>query len=393
MVNPNFQEVSKLLRRNRMMDTYFLIKYTCAPYRGCQHACMYCDGRAEKYYVEGDFERDIVVRTNFADRIRIELPGQKERGIVFLSSGVTDPYQPIEMEQGLMAKASAVLAEMDFPVAVMTKSSLATRDLENWKRVNDRGGFMLMVSLTTLDDRVRQIFEPGASSVGERLEMIARFKEAGCTVGISAMPFLPMISDTEESLSAFYSKMGEMGVDYVMYGGLTLRPGVQKDCFMRVIREHYPHLEREYERLYRANRASGSMESSSSEKAYERFLRLSNLHGIVTMIPHRLYRNWMARYDEVYVLISHMIELYRNKNTDVQRLKKAFKNYMQWLDEEKRYLYRKRKATSMELERKLIYLVESDEMSRLLGNRKLAEFIRQVVLERRIFDYRELKLI
>ena len=251
MIEPGFQEVKKLLRRSRMMDTYFLIKYTCAPYRACQHACMYCDGRAEKYYVEGDFEKDIVVRINFAERLAIELPKQKERGIVFLSSGVTDPYQPIEKEQRLMADASEVLSRMDYPVAVMTKSNLALRDIDNWQKVNERGGFMLMVSLTTLDDGVRRIFEPGASSVEERIEMIRRFKEAGCAVGISAMPLLPMISDTEESLTAFYREMGEMGVDFVLSAGLTLRPGVQKDCYMHVIRSHYPHLEKDYEHIYR----------------------------------------------------------------------------------------------------------------------------------------------
>ncbi len=393
MIQPNFQQVNKLLRRSRTIDTYFLIKYTCAPYRACQHACMYCDGRAEKYYVEGDFERDIVVRANFAERLRIELPKQKERGVVFLSSGVTDPYQPIEKEQRLMADASAVLAEMDYPVAVMTKSNLALRDIDNWQKVNERGGFMLMVSLTTLDDGVRRIFEPGASSVEERIEMIRRFKEAGCVVGISAMPFLPLISDTEESLTAFYRKMEEIGVDYVLSAGLTLRPGVQKDCYMRVIRAHYPHLEKEYERIYRHNRASGSMDAGYAKEVYDRFARLTWQSSFSPMVPHSLYRDWMHIYDSVSVLLHHMIELYQARQIDVRRLKQAVKRYDQWLDEERRYLYRKRKATSLELERKLVYLAESGELNHLLGNRKLADFLGKVIVEKKVFDYRELKLL
>ena len=111
------------------------------------------------------------------------------------------------------------------------------------------------------------------------------------------------------------------------------------------------------------------------------------------MIPHRLYRNWMATYDEVFVLLHHMIELYRMRGVAVHRLKPAVKLYDQWLDEEKRYLYRKRKATSLELERKLRYLIESGELEGLLGNHKLARFIGQVVVEKRVFDYRELKLL
>ena len=40
-----------LLRRGRSVDTWFLSRYGMNLYRGCEHACAYCDGRAEKYHV------------------------------------------------------------------------------------------------------------------------------------------------------------------------------------------------------------------------------------------------------------------------------------------------------------------------------------------------------
>ncbi len=392
MINPRYCEVKNLLRRSRTIDTYFLIKHSCAPYRACQHACMYCDGRAEKYYVEGDFERDIVVRTNFVERLEIELPKLKERGILFLSSGVTDPYQPIEEQCRLMSKASKLLAEYNHPVAVMTKSALAIRDLDNWRRVNEQSRFILMVSLTTLDDRIRQHFEPNASSVEDRVRMIQTFKEAGCVVGISAMPFLPHISDTEDNLIDFYTKMQELDVDFVLSSGLTLRPGVQKDCYMSVVKTHYPHLVEAYRNLYKEERASGNMVKSQASIIYGRMNSLSTQFSFPNMIPHQVYRDMMPAYDSVYVLLSHMIELFKVRGINVQRLKLAFKRYASWLDEEKRYLYRKRKATQLELERKLIYLAESDELMKLLGNRKLTSFLQDIILNHGILDYKTLKL-
>ena len=72
-----------------------------APYRGCAHGCQYCDGRAEKYYVEGDFEKDICVRANLPGLVASDVAAgtaAREYGAVCIGSGVTDVYQPIERE-------------------------------------------------------------------------------------------------------------------------------------------------------------------------------------------------------------------------------------------------------------------------------------------------------
>ena len=56
--------------RAQMPNGFMIALYRAlAPYRGCEHGCRYCDGRAEKYFVEGDFERDIAVRRSLPERI------------------------------------------------------------------------------------------------------------------------------------------------------------------------------------------------------------------------------------------------------------------------------------------------------------------------------------
>jgi DNA repair photolyase len=47
-------------------------------YRGCTHNCAYCDGRAEGYYVSGEFGSDIEVKINAVELLEKELnPGRK----------------------------------------------------------------------------------------------------------------------------------------------------------------------------------------------------------------------------------------------------------------------------------------------------------------------------
>ena len=48
-------EAKSVLRRHRKIDSWFVSHYGMNLYRGCFHNCIYCDGRAEGYYVSGEF--------------------------------------------------------------------------------------------------------------------------------------------------------------------------------------------------------------------------------------------------------------------------------------------------------------------------------------------------
>ena len=57
-------QAKSILRRHKRIDSWFLSRYGMNLYRGCRHDCVYCDGRAERYYVEGVFGKDITVKLN-----------------------------------------------------------------------------------------------------------------------------------------------------------------------------------------------------------------------------------------------------------------------------------------------------------------------------------------
>ena len=384
--------VKTAIRKNNLSGSFIVGKYRFSPYMACQHGCAYCDGRSERYFVEGDFERDIIARTNLPELIGVEIPKLREKGFITIGSGITDAYQPIERDLELTRKCAEALTEFNSPASIMKKSDLAIRDLNLWSKVGSKAGFLFMVSLTFADDGDRKIFEPGASSVEARIESLIRFKEAGCYTGVLAMPLLPFIGDTDANLDALYTALAATGVDFIMPAGLTLRPGRQKDHFFKVVGKNRPELLLDYEKLYAENRDSGAIVAGYAKRLVERCGAFSRKYDIPFLVPHYVYRDRIHIYDEVNVLLAHMIELYESRGVDTKPLQKSRSGYMAWITEQKKAYNRRRSLSYRKLDWELRDAVSSGKIESIVGNEKLGGFIDKIVIGREIFDYRTLKL-
>ncbi len=392
VINRHYKEVKTALRKGNLANEFNLGKYGFSPYSACQHGCMYCDGRAEKYYVDGEFDKDIVIRKNIPELLAKEIQTLKEPGFISIGSGISDAYQPVEESEELMKRCAAEIALTDYPVTLLTKSALVMRDIDVWKDVHQRSGFLLMVSLTFLDDNLRKVFEPGASSVDDRLAMIESFKKAGMYVGVLAMPFIPFISDTDENMWSLFVKLKSLGVDFIMPGGLTLRPGRQKDVFVELIKNEYPEHSKGLEAIYKENRQSGNSIYSYRESFNKRTQPVLSELEMPVGIPHYVYKNRMTLYDEVYVLLRHMQYLYSVKSVNTKKLDKSVEKYRAWIESEKSEFNRKRKSDYRTVEDKLINAVNAGEIKGIIENEKLSQFLKEVVIDRKTFDYSKLRL-
>ncbi len=387
---------ARVLRRGSLPDVFTYALFACAPYRGCGHGCAYCDGRAEKYYVEGDFERDIVVRRELPGRLRTELAGLREWGALSLGSGVTDAYQPCEQEHGLLRQILQVLDERaqeglrPLPVVILTKSARILEDLEVWSRLNAQAAVLVMVSITSLDEQVREAFEPGASPFAKRLEVLRRFKEAGCLTGALAMPFLPGVTDDTASMAALFRTLEALDVDFLQPGGLTLRPGRQKAHFLSVLRAFRPELETLYLDIFREERPSG-VPAWDHRKAWQE--RLAKVPCKVPwMLPHAGVRRLLEPQDELAVVFWQMGELFRARGVDTRPLKQAASSYEAWLKARRTEFRRHRTLPPGWLVQRLEEAARSRELARVLANPKLARFAEQVVLEKALLDPVTLRL-
>lgn len=109
-------------------------------------------------------------------------------------------------------------------------------------------------SFSSVDDRISAIFEPGVPPPSKRLEALEFFKNEGIACGIFLLPVIPLITDTPELMENAIRKASEVGVDFIIFGGMTLKEGKQKDYFTNVVKKHHPELTGKYQDIYTGGR-------------------------------------------------------------------------------------------------------------------------------------------
>jgi DNA repair photolyase len=298
-------EAKSLLRPAVLVDPWFLGQFGANLYRGCEHACAYCDGRAERYYVEGDFARDIAVKRNALELSRVELQKRREPGFLFVGGGVSDSYQPAEQKYQLARGLLEQALNNGLAVHVLTKSALVERDFDILQAVAKRTRAILSVSLQSLDDEVRARLEPNAATVAARLQLLERARARGIRTGIMAMPILPGISDSQAQIDALVRCARDVGAEFVCFGGLTLRPGRQKDCYYDALRAHWPHLVHGYDRAFASAKPSGAPDPRYNVKITQRFAVALAQSGLPSRIPRSIFAGIVPRYTEASVLLEH----------------------------------------------------------------------------------------
>jgi DNA repair photolyase len=301
-----------LLRRSKLVDSWFLCRYGMNLYRGCAHACAYCDGRAEKYAVEGDFGEEITVKVNAVELLAAELERKLQPGYFLLGGGVCDAYQPAEERYALARGCLELLRDRVLPVHVLTKSTLVRRDADLLAAINACAGAIVSVSVSTLDQGLADLVEPGCAPVEDRLRVLEEMKALGLGVGVMLMPVLPFLSDDEPALRAVIERAAAAGADFVLLGGLTLKPGRQMDHLLAVLRARDPALAERYRALYPGDRW-GNARGDATRELQRRFLRVVGERSAATpacgAIPLELYRGRLGRNLETALVLAQIHEL------------------------------------------------------------------------------------
>jgi DNA repair photolyase len=303
-------EAKSILRKHKKVDSWFISEYGMNLYRGCTHNCIYCDGRAEGYYVDGEFGKDITVKINAIEVLRRELMRKRKRsifegGFIMLGGGVGDSYQPVEKKYKLTRRSLQLMSEHNLPVHVLTKSTLVKRDIDILKRINRQKRAIVSFSISSVDDRTSAIFEPGVPSPNERLETLAFFKKEGIACGIFLLPVIPFITDTSEMIEASMRKAHEIGVDFVIFGGMTLKQGRQQDYFLKVLKKHYPKLCPQYQAIYRGNKW-GNATDAYYRSIDRKFDTIASTYKIAKRIPSVLFSDILSENDLVMVILEQI---------------------------------------------------------------------------------------
>jgi DNA repair photolyase len=302
--------VKSILRKSKKIDSWFLINYGMNFYRGCAHNCVYCDGRSEGYYVDGEFGEEISVKINAIDVLKRELDPKRRRiplkhYFVGLVGGVGDSYQPLEKRYKLTRRALELFHDNRFPVHILTKSTLVERDIDIIKKINYETRAIVSFSFSSVNDEISSIFEPGVPPPSERLKTLAKFKKEGIVSGMYLMPVIPFITDTPGVMEETIRKAKETELDFIVFGGMTLKEGKQKEYFVKTLKENYPDFLPHYENIYQKNKW-GSPTEEYYRSINHTFDLLSRKYKIPRRIPPYIYKDILEGNDLVILILEHL---------------------------------------------------------------------------------------
>lgn len=308
-------EAKSILRKHRRIDSWFVSHYGMNLYRGCTHNCAYCDGRAERYNVQGEFGREVAVKVNAAEVLERELdPGRKRkplrRSFIMVGGGVGDAYQPADRMYRLSRRALEIIRRRGLPVHVLTKSTAVLEDMDLLGPAPDRDRAVVSFSFSSVDDRLSALFEPGVPPPSKRLEAMARLKEAGIACGFFLMPVIPLVTDSAEALEAALAAARGAGTDFVLFSGMTLKQGRQTDHFLRVLGSRFPDRVSRVAALYGRDRWGGA-DGEYTAGLHRTLAAAAARFPVPLRMPPGLWADLLDENDRVIVMLDHLDYLLR----------------------------------------------------------------------------------
>ena len=245
MPTATVEEIAPKSVLNKVESEYFNFRWTINPYRGCQHACVYCFARNTHSYLGyntgDDFNNHVVVKSGAAQVLRRELQRPSWRKELIMLGASVDPWQPLEAKYRITRSILRVLRDAANPLGALTKSTLVTRDIDLLAELAAQAPVRINFSVGTLNERVWREAEPGTPHPLRRIEAMGKLVAAGVPAGVMLAPIMPGLTDSEESIDGVVRAAAEHGAHFVSPVVLHLRPGT-KEWFMPWLRHTYPAL-------------------------------------------------------------------------------------------------------------------------------------------------------
>jgi DNA repair photolyase len=258
---------------------------TINPYQGCSHRCAYCYAT---YEWSPEFYDKVYAKSNAPEVLDRELAAWKSDTVdpVMIASA-TDPYQPAELRFELTRKCVYVLQKYNVPYYVFTKSAIIERDLELHRQY--RHNCFIVWSLTTCNEKIRRIVEPGTPPARRIFEVIKKFTNAGVCCGVNIDPIIPLVTDSGTEFEALVRSCKEAGLHHVFGAPLRLRTDIWQR--MKVVLQllEIPEGIDRYKEIYGFEEPLKSSyitaDSTYAKKIADKLERMIKSHEMTTHFP------------------------------------------------------------------------------------------------------------
>lgn len=175
--------------------------FSINPYQGCEHGCIYCYARNTHecfgFSAGLDFERKIIVKRNAAEMLEQYFNKKNYQPVCILLSGNTDCYQPLERKLKITRSLLQVFLQYRNPVSIITKNNVILRDLDILGELGKMNLVHVNLSITSLNEQLRQKLEPRTVTASGRLGVIQKLTEKGIPVRVMAAPIIPGLNSSE----------------------------------------------------------------------------------------------------------------------------------------------------------------------------------------------------
>lgn len=246
-----FQEYTagKVVNVHKHVDgPWFWGRYTAHPYVGCRSGCEFCYLRGSRYLGGRNpdtFDTLIQVKTNAVELLKKELSQ-----LPYETIACGDWQQPAEDRYQLSRRMLEVILDLGFPLFIVERSPLLTRDLDLLIDINRKAWVGVVFSMSSLDPTLKRAFEPRSPGVRRRLQAMQELASGGILVGTALMPVLPKIGDQEGELEEVVLATRDHGGSFVLGGGLTM-DSVQAKRTLEAARRLDPDLAAEWREFYK----------------------------------------------------------------------------------------------------------------------------------------------
>ena len=171
--------------------------------RGCSHNCTYCYAKAE-LTVHGYWNNPAPVPVDLNEIRKIfytvfETSNKSkwrpimERKIPLRIGCMSDSFMWIDLKYKLTQELIKILNFYDYPYTIITRSDLVAHD--EYLSLLRRDLCSVQLSVSSVNDELNRLLEPGAPSAKRRLAAISKVRDAGLWTTVRINPVFPMYPD------------------------------------------------------------------------------------------------------------------------------------------------------------------------------------------------------
>lgn len=171
--------------------------------RGCIHECGYCYAKAQ-LTVHGYWNNPIPVPADISD-IRemfytiFETDKKNkwrsilEKRVPLRIGSMSDSFMKVDPKYKVTLEFLKILKHYNYPFVVFTRSDLVASDV--YMKELDPRLCSIQFSLSSVNDRLNKLIEPGAPSSTKRLEAVKKLTDSGFITTVRINPLFPIYPD------------------------------------------------------------------------------------------------------------------------------------------------------------------------------------------------------